>query len=161
VTIERTIAYPTAVVKANTTWREFPTAWRMLLDDVWAFLRATPGLRADGHNVMVYTTGLANVEVAVEIGVQVTRSFVAAGRVVPSTLPAGEAATTVHQGPPSELGAAHHAVRTRCSARHRCYRPAAVNQAGLVSIARSVDAVLSSSGHEARPRLEIQVSILS
>jgi effector-binding domain-containing protein len=119
VTIERTIAYPTAVVKANTTWREFPTVWRMLLDDVWAFLRATSGLRADGHNVMVYTTGLANVEVAVEIGVQVTRSFVAAGRVVPSTLPAGEAATTVHQGPPSELGAAHDAVRTWCSARHR------------------------------------------
>jgi hypothetical protein len=87
VTIERTTECPTAVVKANTTWREFPTLWRTLLDDVWAFLRATPGLRTDGHNVMLYRNGLAEGEVAVEVGVQVTKSFEAAGRVVPSTCP--------------------------------------------------------------------------
>jgi effector-binding domain-containing protein len=119
VTGEETAACPTAVVKANTTWREFPTLWRMLLDDVWAFLRATPGLRADGHNVMLYRDGLSKGEVAVEVGVQVTKSFVAAGRVVPSTLPAGEAATTVHRGTPKEIGAAHDAVLAWCTAQRR------------------------------------------
>jgi hypothetical protein len=45
VTIERTTECPTAVVKANTTWRAFPTLWPTLLDEVWAFLGARPGLR--------------------------------------------------------------------------------------------------------------------
>jgi effector-binding domain-containing protein len=119
VTIEWAPDSPTAVVKANTTWREFPTLWRTLLDEVWAFLRATPGLRTDGHNVMLYTRGIPGVEVAVEVGVQVTKSFEAAGRVVPSTLPAGQAATTVHEGPPSKTGAAHDAVRAWCAAQRR------------------------------------------
>src|SRR5260370_10624157 len=110
VRIERTAECPTAVVRANTTWREFPTLWRTLLDDVWAFLGATPGLRTDGHNIMLYRNGLAKGEVAVEVGVQVTRSFEAAGRVVPSTLPAGEAVATVHPGKPPEIGAAHDAA---------------------------------------------------
>ncbi len=119
VTVERTAECPTAVVKANTTWREFPTLWRTLLDDVWAFLGSKPGLRAEGHNVMLYRHSLPDVEVAVEVGVRVTESFKATRRVVPSTLPAGEAATTVHQGTPSEIGAAHDAVRAWCSAHRR------------------------------------------
>src|SRR5258708_39805195 len=110
VTIERTAECPTAVVRANTTWREFPTLWRSLLDDVWAFLRATPGLRTDGHNIMLYRHNVPGVEVAVEVGVQVTASFEAAGRVVPSTLPATEAATAIHAGDPAEIGAAYDAI---------------------------------------------------
>ena len=55
-----------------------------LAPEVWAFLRTRPGLRTDGHNVMVYRyDGVAN-ELAVEVGVQVTGSFEPAGRVVPS-----------------------------------------------------------------------------
>ena len=119
VRVERTTESPTAVVKANTTWREFPTLWRTLLDDVWAFLRSRPGLRTEGHNVMVYRNGVSGVEVAVEVGVQVTQSFETAGRVVPSTLPAGEAAATVHTGTPSEIGQAHDAVLAWCSAQRR------------------------------------------
>jgi effector-binding domain-containing protein len=119
VTIERTTACPTAVVKANTTWREFPTLWRPMLDEVWALLRATPGLRTDGHNVMLYRNGIRAGEVAVEVGVQVTRSFAAAGRVVPSTLPAAATASTVHTGTPAEIGAAHDAVRSWCAAQRR------------------------------------------
>ena len=119
VTVERTRECPTTVIKANTTWREFPRLWRPLLDEVWAFLGATPDLRADGHNVMLYRTGLPEVPVAVEIGVQVTRPFEAAGRVVPSTLPVAEAATTVHKGAPASIGTAHDAVRAWCSAHGR------------------------------------------
>jgi effector-binding domain-containing protein len=120
VTLERTTACPTAVVKANTTWREFPEMWRAMLDEVWAFLGSRPGLRTDGHNVMVYRRDIPDVEVAVEVGVQVTGSFEAEGRVVPSELPAGQAATTIHTGPPANLEEAHVAVKAWCAARgHR------------------------------------------
>ena len=119
VKIERTAECPTAVVKANTTWREFATLWPTFLDEVWAFLRSTPGLRTQGHNVMLYRHDVPEVEVAVEVGVQVTQSFEAAGRVVPSRLPAGETATTVHAGTPAEIGAAHDAVRAWCAAQRR------------------------------------------
>jgi len=119
VTIERTTECPTAVVKTSTTRRAFPTLWRPMLDEVWAFLGATPGLRTDGHNVMLYRNGNRAGEVAVEVGVQVTRSFASTGRVVPSTLPAAETASTVHTGAPAEIGAAHDAVRAWCSAHRR------------------------------------------
>jgi effector-binding domain-containing protein len=119
VTIERTTECPTAVVHATTTLREFPTLWRTMLDQVWAFLRTTPGLRTEGHNVMLYRSGRCDGEVVVEVGVQVTRSFKAAGRVVPSALPAAETASTVHTGTPAEIGAAHAAVRAWCAAERR------------------------------------------
>ncbi|MFL6111093.1 MAG: GyrI-like domain-containing protein [Catenulispora sp.] len=119
VTTEQTAACPTAVVKANTTWREFPTLWRPMLDEVWAFLRTTPGLRTGGHNVMLYDTGAPGAEVAAEVGVQVTGSFQAVGRVVPSTLPAAETAVAVHTGPTGDIGAAHSAVRAWCAAQGR------------------------------------------
>jgi effector-binding domain-containing protein len=117
--MERTVECPTAVVKADTTWREFPSLWRTLLDEVWAFLRATPGLRTEGHNVMLYRRKGPGVEVAVEVGVQVTKSFEATGRVVPSTLPAAEVAMTVHTGTPAEIGTAHAAVLSWCSVERR------------------------------------------
>ena len=119
VTIERTTECPTAVIKANTTRRAFPALWRVLLDEVWAFLRAKPGLRTDGHNVMVYRYNTPELELAVEVGVQVTGSFEATGRVVPSALPVGRAATTVHTGTPAEIGAAHDAVRAWCDEQHQ------------------------------------------
>jgi effector-binding domain-containing protein len=118
VRIEPTTECPTAVVKATTTLREFPTLWRTLLDEVWAFLAARPGLRTGGHNVMLYRNG-PGIQLAVEVGVQVPRSFEPAGRVVPSALPAVEAATTIHTGAPADIGAAHDAVRAWCSTQSR------------------------------------------
>jgi hypothetical protein len=118
VTIKRTAQCPTAVVQANTTWRKFPTLWPTLLDEVWALLRTTPGLRTDGHNVMLYRDNVAGAEIAVEVGVQVNGPFAAPGRVVPSTLPAAEAATT-QTGTPGEIRAAHDAVQAWCAAQGR------------------------------------------
>jgi effector-binding domain-containing protein len=117
VTLRRTRDDPTAVVRAVTTWREFPGLWPALLNEVWAFLRITPGLRNDGHNVMLYRDRGPDDEVAVEVGVQVTRAFDASGRVVPSVLPGAEAAVTVHSGSPDGILAAHEAVRAWCVAR--------------------------------------------
>jgi effector-binding domain-containing protein len=104
-------ACPTAVVAATTTWDEFPTLWGRLLDQVWALVRGTD-LWTDGHNVMLYKDDVPNVEV----GVQVTRAFEPSGRVVPSELPAGRVATTVHRGPYERLGDAHEAVVGWCAA---------------------------------------------
>ena len=118
VTIRRTAECPTAVVRANTTWREFPTLWPTLLDEVWALLRATPGLRTEGHNVMLYRDNVPDTEIAVEVGVQVNGAFAPVGRVVPATLPATEAATTL-AGTPGEIRAAHDAVQAWCSAQGR------------------------------------------
>lgn len=103
---------PTAVVAATTTWERFPTLWKELLDQVWAFLRDSD-LRTDGHNVMLYKDDVPNVEV----GVLVTRPFTPSGPVVPSTLPAGRVARTVHRGSYDRLDDPHLAVRQWCAAR--------------------------------------------
>ncbi len=117
VSLEQTASFPTAVIKADTTWGEFPSLWPTMLDEVWTFIGARADLRAGGHNVMLYRRDIPDVEVAVEVGVQVIRSFAATGRGVPSTLPAGEAATTGHTGPPANLGEAHAAVKAWCAVR--------------------------------------------
>ncbi len=104
----------TAVVAQKTTWEEFPRVWRPMLDRVYTFLKATDRLPA-GQNIMFYKDDVPNVEV----GVKVTAPFSPGGSVVPSSLPSGEVATTVHRGPYQALGAAHRAVREWCAAEGR------------------------------------------
>jgi effector-binding domain-containing protein len=104
-TIEPT---PTAVVVAVTTWAEFPTQWRPMLDKVWGFLRgsASEGLYQQGHNIMLYKDDVPHVEV----GVQVSGSFDSAGHVVASTLPGGLVAAATHTGPIAKIGDTHQAI---------------------------------------------------
>jgi hypothetical protein len=98
---------PTAIVAATTTWTEFPSLWRPMLDKVWAFLRADPqGGRKDGHDVMLCVDDVPHVEV----GVQVSGSFVPVGDVKPSHLPGGAAATATHLGPLGKIGETHDAM---------------------------------------------------
>ncbi len=104
-------ARPTAVVPATTTWQEFPTLWKDLLDEVWACLRAS-GIRSGCRNVMLYRDDRPSVEV----GVELRQACPFTGRVVASNLPAGRVARTVHRGPYTELGAAHQAVLDWCAA---------------------------------------------
>jgi effector-binding domain-containing protein len=108
VTVTTVQPTPTAVVAAATTWAEFPTVWRPMLDQVWGFLRgdSPAGLYRHGHNVMLYRDDVPNVE----IGVQVTGRFDRVGDVVPSTLPGGLVATATHTGPISAIGDTHQAV---------------------------------------------------
>jgi effector-binding domain-containing protein len=108
VTVKNVEPSPTAVVVASTTWTEFPKVWGPMLDEVWSFLRggAPQGLYEHGHNIMLYKDGVPNVEV----GVQVSGSFDARGRVVASTLPGGLVATATHSGPIAEIGHTHDAV---------------------------------------------------
>ena len=105
-------ATPTAVVRATTSWAEFPSLWGPMLDKVWAFLRqAPPGLHRDGHNIMLYEDDV----VRVEVGVQVTGPFEPAGDVVPSWLPGGLVAMTTHVGPIDKIGDTHQAVVRWCA----------------------------------------------
>jgi hypothetical protein len=54
VTVRTVEPTPTAVVVATTTWADFPSPWKPMLDKVWAFLAEAPaGLRKHGHNVML------------------------------------------------------------------------------------------------------------
>jgi effector-binding domain-containing protein len=113
VSVETKVAQPTAVVAAETTWAEYPALWPKLLDEVYAFVRAG-GATQDGHNVMLYRDDVPNVEV----GVEVTGPFESNGRVIPSVLPGGEVASTMHRGPYDALEEAHVALRAWCAS-HR------------------------------------------
>ena len=112
VRIVTTAETPTAVVAETTTWEAFPRLWPELLGEVWTFLRGSE--LAAGRNVMLFKDQVPNVEV----GVEVDNSFAAAGRVLPSSLPTGRAATTVARGAPSPAGLAraHVDVREWCAA---------------------------------------------
>lgn len=112
VSVRTTAESPTAVVAQATTWEEFPGLWRSLLDEVYGFLRSG-GATQSGHNVMLFRDDVPNVEV----GVQVAGTFDPSGRVVPSALPAGRVATTIHRGPYDGLDAAHRAIRAWSAAR--------------------------------------------
>jgi len=114
VTVAAVPARPTAVVAATTTWQEFPRLWKELLDDVWACLRAG-GVNGGCRNVMLYRDDVPHVEV----GVELSQPCPLTGRVVASTLPAGEVAVTVHRGPYAGLASAHRAVIDWCAAQGR------------------------------------------
>jgi effector-binding domain-containing protein len=106
-----------ASVAWTTTAEQFPDQWRGMLDEVYAWLR-----RAGEHggcNVMLYRDLPEDDRIGVEVGVEVSGPFSPSGRVRPSALPAGLAATTTHYGPFEGLGAAHQAVRRWCAGQGR------------------------------------------
>ena len=109
VVVRNVAARPTAVVAA-TTWQEFPTLWKGLLDEVWAGLNAA-GVSRGCRNVMLYLDDVPNVEV----GVELLQPCPLTGRVTASALPAGQVATTVHRGPYTGLASAHRAVVDWCA----------------------------------------------
>ena len=114
VTVKRVEARPTAVVAATTNWAEYPKLWPVLSGEVWDCLRAG-GIQRGCRNVMLYLDGTPSVEV----GVLLDQPCPLTGRVVASTLPEGEVATTVHYGPYEKLGDAHKAVLDWCAAQGR------------------------------------------
>ena len=109
-------AEPTAVIPAATTWKDFPALWPQLLGEVWGVVRGDATV-APGRNVMLYRDDAPNVEVVAEIGVEVGGAFSGSGRVVPSALPSGRAATTTHVGRAQDLAFAHEAVIAWCERR--------------------------------------------
>jgi effector-binding domain-containing protein len=98
----------TAVVSEVTDWVRWPDRWRPLLDEVYAFIRASAELRdaPRWQNVMLYKDRRPSVEV----GVLAPKRFTGDGRVTLSQLPGGTAAMAVHRGDYGDLGATHDAI---------------------------------------------------
>ena len=94
---------PTAVIRATTTWEEYPSLWGRLLDEVWKTVRAHD--LAAGRNVMRYLDDVPHVEVGVELS-----DFEAIGRLVPSSLPAGPAAAARVPATAEGIRSGHEAV---------------------------------------------------
>ena len=120
VTFATVDARPTAVIARTTTWKDFPSLWAPLLDQVYRFVRSRTDLATgDGaeqwQNVMFYKDDRP----AVEVGVLVNGSFQGEGPVVASQLPGGEVATATHRGDYAQLGVTHAAVRDAVAARGR------------------------------------------
>jgi len=111
VTLETVAARTIAAVRRRVKLGSVGAAWRPALDEVWAFLRAHPGLRTDGHNIFLYHHPASrDAPMDVHFGVEVVRAFEREGEVAPAETPAGEIATAVHVGGYDQLHRAHDAI---------------------------------------------------
>jgi effector-binding domain-containing protein len=111
ITVQTVAARTLAAVRRSVMIGSVGKAWRPALDEVWAFLRAHPGLRTDGHNVFVYhRPPSSDLPMDVEFGVEVTHTFESDGDVVPTETPAGQVAVAVHVGDYDRLHLAHDAI---------------------------------------------------
>jgi effector-binding domain-containing protein len=120
VTVEEVAARPMAAVHASVPVGQVGTAWRLALDTVWAFLRSHDDLRTDGHNIFVYRFPVRpGAPLEVDFGVEVARSFPDAGPIIFTHTPGGQAASTLHAGPPDQIGSANAAIEGWCRANGR------------------------------------------
>ncbi len=95
-------------------------AWGSALGLVWPFIRSQPGLWTTGHNIFVYHHPAgAGAPLVCEFGVEVTRTFEAAGEVYATETPAGVAAVAVHRGPYDRMQEAYDAIRDWMAANGR------------------------------------------
>ena len=98
------------------------SSWRPALDQVRAFLRSRPGLRAEGHNIFLYHHPARRGDpMNVDFGVEVARSFIPSGEVHETNTPAGEAAVAVHRGGYDKLHTAHDAIQEWAKSRGRTF----------------------------------------
>ena len=120
VSLIETVARPTVVVARETTWREFPSLWSSMLDEVYAVVKAAE-MDGAGHgedrwqNVMFYKDDVPNVEV----GVLAAGRFSGAGNVISSALPGGVTAAATHRGPYTGLDLTHRVIRDWCATHGR------------------------------------------
>ena len=75
------------------------SAWGPALGKVWEFIRSKPGLRTDGHNILLYhhptQPGAPRL---CDFRVEVTHTFETADEVYATETQGGEAAVAVHRG---------------------------------------------------------------
>jgi hypothetical protein len=96
------------------------SAWGPAVSKVWDFIRGQPGLWTDGHNIFVYHhPQQPGMPIACDFGVEVTRTFEAAGEVYATETPGGEAVVAVYRGPYAGMNEAYVAIEDWMSANHR------------------------------------------
>jgi|SRR5579871_4651343 len=106
-----------AAARCTAKPKEIPLVFKPELDKVWTFLRRTPGLRSDGHNVFLYHhVAEPEAGMPVDFGVEVTGRFADVGDVKCIATPAGKAAQVIHRGSYSGLPSAHAALHHWCAA---------------------------------------------
>ena len=111
IVVEEVAARRMAAVHASVPVGQVAAAWRPALDKVWVFLRGHDGLWTDGHNIFVYRHPVRpGAPLEVDFGVEVSRPFAGDDEVVLTNTPAGQAASTVHSGPPDQLARANAAI---------------------------------------------------
>src|SRR5579883_714726 len=89
-----------AAVRCEVAVGEVGSAWGPALDKVWPFIRSQPGLWTNGHNIFLYHHPTQpGAPIQCDFGVEVTRTFEAAGEVYATETPAGEAAIAILRGP--------------------------------------------------------------
>jgi effector-binding domain-containing protein len=93
----------------RSSWVAYPEVWPRLLDEVWSAVRPGRTEIGPGRNVMLYRDDVPNVEV----GVEVSGSFVSFERLIASELPAGRVVMATHRGS-WDVGPAHRAVVDEC-----------------------------------------------
>jgi len=94
-------------------------AWKPAVSKVWDYLRTSPGLRTDGHNIFLYHQARPDLPIQCDFGVEVTRSFERVGEVYATETPAGEAAVAVLRGPYSRMNEAYVAIENWIAAHGR------------------------------------------
>ena len=122
VAVRTVTARKLAAVRRQVTIGDIGAVWKPALDKVWAFLRATPGLRTDGHNVFLYHhPAQREMPMDVDFGVEVARAFEPEGEVHAVETPAGEAAVAVHVGPYDRMKNTHDAIHAWRTANNRSF----------------------------------------
>ncbi len=111
--VEQFPGCPLAVVKRQGAKGQLGGVIQEACGTVWNALRSR-GIKG-GRHVAVYL----DADFHLEIGAEVDAPLTAIGEVLPSSLPAGEVATTTHFGPYQLLGAAHDAIQNWCAANGR------------------------------------------
>jgi effector-binding domain-containing protein len=112
VAVEAVASRQVAVVRDRRKWADLGAKLIPLLDRVYEAVRAGKVVQS-GQNIFIFRDGSKD-GVTVEVGVEVPSAFESTGGVLSVATPAGEAASTVHKGPYSGLGAAHEAVIRWC-----------------------------------------------
>lgn len=108
-----------AAVRATVPRSGIARAWKPALDQVWAFLKATPNLRPGLNFFLYHHPAHRDDPMAIDFGVQVPHQFDPQGNVRCIETPSGEVARTVHIGPYELLGNAHNAIHSWCTEHDR------------------------------------------
>ena len=109
-----------AAVRREVAPHEVGSAWGPAVSQVWDFIRSQPGLWTGGHNIFVYHhSDEPGALLLCDFGVEVTRTFEAAGEVYATETPGGEAAVAVHRGPYDRMDEAYSAIGEWMAAHRR------------------------------------------
>ena len=122
VSVNLQIVHPrkVAAVRCEVAPGAVGSAWGPALGKVWKFIRSQPGLWTDGHNIFLYHQPTQpGGPILCDFGVEVTRTFEAAGEVYATETPGGEAAVAAHRGPYNRMNDAHDAIKKWMTANRR------------------------------------------